>query len=259
MKNNNYTLKAQEALTTAQQTAMAKEHTVLSPLHLLHALLVDDKGMAVTLLQKIGSNVGRIRSMAESEMGRLPMGKVDQITPDDGLRNVIVNAHTQADKLGDTYVSVDHLLLALAEIKSDAKEILSINSITPETINAVLQEVRGGEKVTSDNPEEGYQALDRFGIDMVELARQGKLDPVIGRDEEIRRCMQVLNRRRKNNPVLIGEPGTGKTAIVEGMAQRIVAGDVPAGLKDKRVVALDMGSLIPADVGESPGGPFARW
>ena len=244
MKNDNYTLKAQEALATAQQTAMAKGHTILSPLHLLDALLAEDKAVAVTILQKIGANTTRIRSMVESELGRLPVGKTDQIAPEDSLRKVILDAHNQADKLGDTYVSVDHLLLSLAAIKSDAQEILSVNSITPESIQAVLKEVRGGEKVTNDNPEASYQALERFGIDMVAIARQGKLDPVIGRDEEIRRCMQVLNRRRKNNPVLIGEPGTGKTAIVEGMAQRIVAGDVPAGLKDKKVIALDMGALI---------------
>ena len=244
MKNDNYTLKAQEALATAQQTAMARQNTVLSPLHLLHALLAEDKSVAVTILEKIGTDVTRVRSMVESELGRLPVGKTDKAAPEDALHLVILDAHNQADKLGDTYVSVDHLLLALATVKSDAREILTVNSITPDMIQAVLQDVRGGEKVTSDNPEATYQALERFGIDMVAMARSGKLDPVIGRDEEIRRCMQVLNRRRKNNPVLIGEPGVGKTAIVEGMAQRIVAGDVPTGLKNKRVVALDMGALI---------------
>ena len=140
--------------------------------------------------------------------------------------------------------SVEHLLLSLASVQSDAKEILSSIRSRPEQIESALKEIRGGEKITDQNPEEKYKALERYGIDLLEMARKGKLDPVIGRDEEIRRCMQVLNRRTKNNPVLIGEPGVGKTAIVEGLAQRIVAGDVPTGLKDKRVIALDMGALI---------------
>ena len=244
MKYDNYTIKAQEALASAQQHAMAKGNTVLSTLHLLHALLDDDKGIAATILQKIGANVPHVRGMVESELGRLPVGKTEQIMPDQTFRQVMLDAHNQADTMGDKFVGVDHLLLSLAQIKSDAQEVLHINSVSIKAIEAAIQEIRGGEKVTNDNPEAAYQALERFGIDMVALARQGKLDPVIGRDEEIRRCMQVLNRRRKNNPVLIGEPGVGKTAIVEGMAQRIVAGDVPAGLKDKRLIALDMGALI---------------
>ena len=146
--------------------------------------------------------------------------------------------------MGDEYLSTEHFFLSLSDIPSDAKEILSVNSITASQIEKALKEIRGGTKVTDENPESKYQALERFGIDLIEMARKGKLDPVIGRDEEIRRCMQVLNRRTKNNPVLIGEPGVGKTAIVEGLAQRIVAGDVPAGLKDKKVIALDMGALI---------------
>jgi ATP-dependent Clp protease ATP-binding subunit ClpB len=146
--------------------------------------------------------------------------------------------------MGDEYLSVEHLFISLAAVDSDAKEVLSLNSITPEQIEKALKEIRGGEKITDQSPEDKYKALDRYGIDLLEMARKGRLDPVIGRDEEIRRCMQVLNRRTKNNPVLIGEPGVGKTAIVEGLAQRIVAGDVPTGLKNKRVVALDMGALI---------------
>jgi ATP-dependent Clp protease ATP-binding subunit ClpB len=164
--------------------------------------------------------------------------------PDPSLNQIVLDAQNRAEKMGDEYLSVEHLFLSLASVDSDAKEILSVNSITPAQIEAALKQIRGPEKVTDENPEGKYKALERYSIDLVELARAGKLDPVIGREEEIRRCMQVLNRRTKNNPVLIGEPGVGKTAIVEGLAQRIVAGDVPAGLKNKKVVALDMGALI---------------
>jgi len=245
MKFDKFTLKAQEALATSQQIAMAKSHTVMTPLHLLSAMCDDDTGIVVQILKKIGANVGRIKEMVDSELGRLPEGKTgNQIMPDPALGQVVLDAQNRADAMGDEYLSVEHLLLSLASVKSDAKEILQLNSVTPEQIEIALKEIRGPEKITDQNPEDKYKALDRYGIDLLEMARKGKLDPVIGRDEEIRRCMQVLNRRTKNNPVLIGEPGVGKTAIVEGLAQRIVAGDVPVGLKNKRVVALDMGALI---------------
>jgi ATP-dependent Clp protease ATP-binding subunit ClpB len=245
MKFDKFTLKAQEALATAQQTAMAKSHTVLSPLHLLSAICGDDGGIAVVILKKIGINVSRLKDMIESELKRLPQGQSSgQIMPDPAFNQIILDAQNIADAMGDEYLSVEHLLISLASINSEAKEILSLNSITPERIENSLKDVRGGEKITDQNPEEKYRALERYGIDLLEMARKGKLDPVIGRDEEIRRCMQVLNRRTKNNPVLIGEPGVGKTAIVEGLAQRIVTGDVPTGLKNKRIIALDMGALI---------------
>jgi ATP-dependent Clp protease ATP-binding subunit ClpB len=245
MKFDKFTLKAQEAIATAQQTAMARSHTVLSPLHLLSAICGDDEGMGVMILKKIGSDVGRIRQMIDAELKRLPQGtQCGQMMPDPALNQVVLDAQNKADSMGDEYLSVEHLLLSLASVKSDAQEILSLNSITEDAIRGALKDIRGGEKVTDQNPEGKYKALERYGIDLLEMARKGTLDPVIGRDEEIRRCMQVLNRRTKNNPVLIGEPGVGKTAIVEGLAQRIVAGDVPAGLKSKRIVALDMGSLI---------------
>jgi len=245
MKFDKFTLKAQEALATAQQIAIARSHTILSPLHLLSAVLSDDESIAVTILKKIGVNVGRVRQMTDSELGRLAQGTTPgQLMPDPALNQVVFDAQNRADTMGDEYLSVEHLFLSLAAVNSDAKEILSVNSVTPELVQNALKDIRGGATVSDQNPEEKYKALERYGIDLLEMARKGKLDPVIGRDEKVRRCMQVLNRRTKNNPVLIGEPGVGKTAIVEGLAQRIVAGDVPSGLKDKRVIALDMGALI---------------
>ncbi len=245
MKFDKFTLKAQEALATAQQIAMAKSHTVLSPLHLLSAVCDDDSGVVVMILKKVGANISRLKEMTESELGRLPQGKSsNQIMPDPAINQIVLDAQNRADAMGDEYLSVEHLFLSLASVQSDAKEILRLNSITPEQIEGALKEIRGPEKITDQTPEDKYRALERYGIDLLEMAQKGKLDPVIGRDEEIRRCMQVLNRRTKNNPVLIGEPGVGKTAIVEGLAQRIVAGDVPTGLKNKRIIALDMGALI---------------
>lgn len=245
MQFDKFTLKAQEALATAQQIAMAKSNTVLSPLHLLSAILHDDDGIVVMILKRIGAGIARIKEMTEGEINRLATGNVGgQIMPDPVFNQIVLDAQNRAGKMGDEYLSVEHLFLSLASVSSDAKEVLSVNSITPEQIEAALGQIRGSGKVIDENPEGKYKALERYSIDLVELARAGKLDPVIGREEEIRRCMQVLNRRTKNNPVLIGEPGVGKTAIVEGLAQRIVAGDVPTGLKNKKVVALDMGALI---------------
>ncbi|MBC8472793.1 MAG: ATP-dependent chaperone ClpB [Planctomycetes bacterium] len=245
MKFDKFTLKAQEALATAQQIVMAKSHTVMSPLHLLSAVCNDDQSIAVEIMKKIGANVSRIKEMTDSELGRLPQGSgTNQLMPDPALSQVVLDAQNRADAMGDEYLSVEHLFISLASVKSDAKEILRLNSVTSEQIESALKEIRGPEKITDQNPEDKYKALERYGIDLLEMAKKGKLDPVIGRDQEIRRCMQVLNRRTKNNPVLIGEPGVGKTAIVEGLAQRIITGDVPTGLKNKRIIALDMGSLI---------------
>jgi len=245
MKFDKFTLKAQEALATAQQIAMAKSHTVLSALHLLSALCDDDTGVVVMVLKKIGANISRLKDMTESELGRLPEGQGGTgLMPEAAFNQIVLDAQNRADAMDDEYLSVEHLFIALASVQSDAKEILRLNSISAEQIEDALKEIRGGEKITDQSPEEKYRALERYGIDLLEMAQKGKLDPVIGRDEEIRRCMQVLNRRTKNNPVLIGEPGVGKTAIVEGLAQRIVAGDVPAGLKNRKIIALDMGALI---------------
>lgn len=246
MKFDKFTMKAQEALASAQQNAMAQSSTVVSALHLLGVLLEDDEGVITMILKKIGANISRIKEMTQSELSRIPKSASSgqMIMPDPAFGQVVLDAQNRADKMGDEYLSLEHLFISLAEMPSDAKEVLSVNAITGEKIETALKEIRGGEKITDANPEDKYNVLERYGIDLLEMARKGKLDPVIGREDEIRRCMQVLNRRTKNNPVLIGEPGVGKTAIAEGLAQRIIAGDVPAGLKNKRIVALDMGSLI---------------
>jgi len=244
MRFDKYTTKAQEAVAAAQQLAGQFDHSELRPLHLLSALLSESDGVVVPVLQKMGANVGRIRQMVQSELERLPRATGTQLGLSRALGDVFNQAQKEADRLKDEYVSTEHLLLALADTASEARELLSLNAVTHEAILAALKEVRGGQRVTDPDPEAKYQALERYGRDLVEAARQGKLDPVIGRDEEIRRTMQVLSRRTKNNPLLIGEPGVGKTAIVEGLAIRIVNGDVPAVLQNKRIVALDMGALI---------------
>ncbi len=246
MKFEKFTMKAQEALASSQQLAMAESNVTVSALHLLSVLLDDDDGVVLMILKKIGVNVSRLKEMTKSEISRLPTGSSagQMMMPDPAFGQIVLDAQNRADKMGDEYLSLEHLFISLAEISSDAKEILSVNSITGPKIEKAIEQIRGGEKITDANPEDKYKVLERYGIDLLEMARKGKLDPVIGREDEIRRCMQVLNRRTKNNPVLIGEPGVGKTAIAEGLAQRIVAGDVPIGLKDKRVIALDMGALI---------------
>jgi ATP-dependent Clp protease ATP-binding subunit ClpB len=241
-----FTIKAGEALQQAQQRAQAAGHPEVTPLHLLGALVsaTADGGIVIPILQKAGCPVEQIRSMVESELGRLPKVSGGSVSAGRQLTEVLQAAEKEAGRLKDKYVSAEHLLLALAEVKSDAREILRLSAATRDDILAALKQVRGSASVTTQNPEDTYEPLKRYGRDLVEAARQGKLDPVIGRDEEIRRCMQVLARRTKNNPVLIGEAGVGKTAIVEGLAQRVLAGDVPQALKDKRIVSLDMGALI---------------
>jgi ATP-dependent Clp protease ATP-binding subunit ClpB len=219
-------------------------HAEITPLHLLSALLGETDGVVRPLLQKLGADPDRLSQITESELERLPKATGTQTGPSRSLNDVFNHAQKEADRLKDEYVSTEHLLLALAQVKSEAKEILSVNGVAHDSILAALKDVRGGSRVTDQNPEEKYQALQRYGRDLIEMARQGKIDPVIGRDEEIRRTMQVLSRRTKNNPVLIGEPGVGKTAIVEGLAIRMLNGDVPSVLQNKRIVALDMGALI---------------
>ena len=244
MRFDKLTVKAQEAVAGAQELANRRNHSEIQPLHLLSALLAEGEGVVGPLLQKIGANVGQIAQIVDKELDRLPSATGTQTGMSRPLQDVFNEAQKEADRLKDEYVSTEHLLLALTRIKSMAQDILNVNAVGHDAILAGLKDVRGGQRVTDQNPEEKYQALQRYGRDLVEMARQGKIDPVIGRDEEIRRTMQVLSRRTKNNPVLIGEPGVGKTAIVEGLAIRMLNSDVPAVLQNKRIIALDMGALI---------------
>jgi len=244
MRFDKLTIKAQEAVAQAQELARQRNHAEIKPLHLLAALLQEEGGVVTPLLQKLGARADRVQQVVESELQRLPSATGTQVGVSRTLQDVFAQAQKEADRLKDEYVSTEHLLLGLTQVKSEASEVLSLNAVDHDGILTALKDVRGGQRVTDQNPEDKYQALQRYGRDLVEAARQGKLDPVIGRDEEIRRTMQVLSRRTKNNPVLIGEPGVGKTAIVEGLAIRMLNGDVPAVLANKRIVALDMGALI---------------
>ncbi len=247
MQPEKMTVKTQEALAASQQFAEAASQQQIEPEHLLLALLRQSEGIVVPILQKLGADPAAIAGELDSAVGAMPKisGAPGQQSYVGNRLNQMLNAAAgEAAKLKDDYVSTEHLLLAAVDAGGAAAQVLAAHGVTRDRLLAALADVRGSQRVTDQNPEGKFQPLEQYGRDLTEQARRGKLDPVIGRDDEIRRVIQVLSRRTKNNPVLIGDPGVGKTALVEGLAQRIVDGDVPEGLKDKRVVALDVGSLV---------------
>jgi len=245
MQLDRLTLKTQEALAAAQKLAQDRGHAQIEPEHLATALLDQDGGIAVPILERIGASGPTLRAELEKRLdqfgtvhGATQMGLARE------TQRALDAAQTEADRMKDSYISTEHVLMGLAADKGWLGELLQRHGVTRDAVFRVLKDIRGSQRAEDPNAEEKYQALERFGRDLTDLARRGKLDPVIGRDDEIRRVIQVLSRRTKNNPVLIGEPGVGKTAIVEGLAQRVVSGDVPEGLKNKRVIALDIGAMV---------------
>jgi len=248
MRFDKFTLKAQEVIQTSQQLAERFNHQQIEPEHLVRAILEQTEGVIPSLLGKIGVDQRRLMESFEAALEKIPRvsgSGVGQAYISPRSKAVLDKAFAEAEQMKDEFVSLEHILLAVTgEKEGEAARLLGVAGITRDTILKALVDIRGGQRITDQNPEDKYQALERFSQDLTAIASKGDLDPVIGRDDEIRRIVQVLSRRTKNNPVLIGEPGVGKTAIVEGLAQRIVQGDIPETLKDKRVVALDMGALV---------------
>jgi ATP-dependent Clp protease ATP-binding subunit ClpB len=241
------TTKSQEALSTAVRRAATDGNPAVEPIHLLSALLAQPESVTRPLLEAVGTSVTDVEASVKGALGALPAasgGSVSGPTMSRPLLQVLDLAEEQAGSLGDEYVSTEHLLVALATVDSPAKKALTDAGVSPDGLLEAFAQVRGSGRVTSADPEGTYQALEKYGVDLTALAMDGKLDPVIGRDSEIRRVVQVLSRRTKNNPVLIGEPGVGKTAVVEGLAERIVAGDVPESLRDRRLVSLDLSAML---------------
>src|SRR6476660_7799914 len=246
MRIDRYTQKMQEALQSAQDFAAQRQSPEIGNEHFLLALLNQAEGVTRPLLEKIGVSADALRSRLETELAGRPKvsGGVSDLRISNDLRRTLDSAEKEMSKLKDEYVSAEHYLLALAGENNSAAKALKELGATRDKIMQGLQQVRGSQRVTDQNPECKYQTLEKYGRDLTQLARRGKIDPVIGRDNEIRRVMQVLSRRTKNNPVLIGEPGVGKTAIVEGLARRIISGDVPESLKNKRIIAMDIGAMV---------------
>src|SRR6266516_341232 len=246
MRIDKYTQKMQEALQGAQDLASQANHPEITNEHFLSALLDQGEGITRPLLEKIGANVDQLRERLRVELERRPkiQGAATDLRLSNELRSVLDNAEKEMSKLKDEFTSAEHYMLALTGASVPAARLLKDLGVTRDKLMQGLQQVRGSQRVTDQNPEGKYQTLEKYGRDLTELARRGKIDPVIGRDNEIRRIMQVLSRRTKNNPVLIGDPGVGKTAIVEGLARRIISGDVPDSLKHKRVIAMDIGAMV---------------
>ena len=240
------TLKSQEAVQKAHDIAQGYNNQSIEPLHLLAALIQDSQGIVPGILQTIGANLSYVKVKINEELEKLPKvgGAQSGSYVSTGMSAMLEQAFREASSLKDEYVSVEHLLLSLTDQKSSAQEVLRDQGVNKDAVLRVLKDYRKNTRVTDQNPEDKYQALQRYGRVLNDAVRKGKIDPVIGREDEIRRVLQVLSRRTKNNPVLIGEPGVGKTAIVEGIAQRIVSGDVPDTLRSKTIVALDMGALV---------------
>ena len=242
MNNEKWTTRTREAMNSAYQTALQMHHNELKNIHVLHALLQQQEGLAASVLERLGVNFHLFCGKTEEALRRLPVVSGQQDVYGSGeLNRMLANAEARMKEMGDEFLSVEHLLLALAADNGDCARLFQSAGVTPDKILAALQQIRGNQRVTSAEPENTFEALKKYARDLTQMAMQDKLDPVIGRDEEIRRVIQILSRRTKNNPVLIGEPGVGKTAIVEGLARRVVRGDVPENLKGRQVVALDMG------------------
>ncbi len=246
MNLNKFTEKAQAAVLESQNLAQSLGHQTIEPDHILLSLIRQSEGIVPKVLQKLGQNPDQIAAILERDLNNRPRvsGSNMQVSLSRAANDVLTAAENEAKSMRDEFVSTEHILLALAKSQTPIGNMLSARGLSANAILQALMAVRGSARVTSQNPEGTFQALEKYGRNLTELARAGKLDPVIGRDDEIRRVIQILSRRTKNNPVLVGEAGVGKTAIVEGLAQRIVRGDVPEGLKNKRLVGLDLGSLV---------------
>ena len=244
MTLDKFTIKAQEAVQQAVNTAQLKGQQVIEPVHILKGIMEKAKDVTTFIFQKLGVNAQQVEMLTDQEIQHLPRVQGGQPYLSNESNNVLVRAQELSQKWGDEFVACEPVLQALLTVNSTASRIMKDAGCTEKEMQQAIQELRQGQKVQSQSADDNYQSLEKYAKNLVDLARQGKLDPVIGRDDEIRRLLQILSRRTKNNPILIGEPGTGKTAIVEGLAGRIVRGDVPENLKDKQVYSLDMGALV---------------